>query len=81
MEITFDVEEVAFICQPAGSEEVVRVPALGLTRRDLMGDISDILRLPAYQLALPFTRRDRQQLELVEFLTDTTFRDNKGTTK
>jgi len=81
VEITFDAKEVAFICQPAGSEEVVRVPALGLTRRDLMGDISDILRLPAYQLALPFTRRDRQQLELVEFLTDTTFRDNAGTTK
>lgn len=81
VEITFDAEEVAFICQPAGSEEVVLVPALGLTRRELMGDLADILRLPAYQLALPFTRTDKQRLELAQFQTDTTFRDNGGTIK
>lgn len=81
VEITFDAEEVAFICQPASSEEAVHVPALGLTRRELMGDLAEILRLPAYQLALPFTKEDRQRLELAWFLTDTTFRDNGGTTK
>jgi len=76
VEITFDAEEVVFICQPAGSEEVVRVPALGLTTRELMGGFADFLRLPAYQLALPFTKEDRQRLELARFLSDTSFRDN-----
>jgi hypothetical protein len=38
----------------------------------LMGDLAQMLALPAYQLALPFTPEAWRQLELVRWMTDTT---------
>jgi len=45
--------------------------AQGLTKADLMGDLTFLLQLPAYQLALPFFVEAQRQLALGECLTGT----------
>ena len=72
MEITFDANQVAFICQPEASKPPIVVPAQGLTKADLMGDLAMLLQLPAYQLTLPFFPEDQRRLALVESLSGTT---------
>ena len=37
IEIRFDPDPIAFLCHPEGSEELIRVPAQGLTKAELMG--------------------------------------------
>jgi transposase InsO family protein len=71
MEITFDPSRVAFVCQPEGTKPPLVVPARGLTKADLMGDLAMLLQLPAYQLALPFFPQDQRRLALVECLSGT----------
>lgn len=71
MEITFDASQVAFVCQPEASKPPIVVPAQGLTKADLMGDLALLLQLPAYQLTLPFSPEDQRRLALVEFLSGT----------
>ncbi len=73
MEITFDPAEVVFVCQPASGDTTIRVPARGLTKAELMGDLAALLELPAYQLALPGFTDDEPRLELVRCLMGTTF--------
>lgn len=75
VEITFDPEHVAFVCRPQGFERPILIKAKGLTRVDLMGDLAELLDLPTYQLALPFSTKDRQRLELAKLVSDTTFPD------
>jgi hypothetical protein len=72
MEITFDPVHIAFVCQPEGTLEPMVVPARGLTKDYLMGDLAWILALPAYQLAFPLTPEDQRRLALVECLSGTT---------
>jgi transposase len=71
-EITFDPDQLAFSYQPEGCDEQLKVLARGLTKADLMGDLADLLQLPSYQLAFPFTVEDQRLLDLVNCLTDTT---------
>lgn len=71
MEITFDPSQVAFVCQPEASKPPIVVPAQGLTKADLMGDLATLLQLPVYQLALPFFPEDQRRLALVECLSGT----------
>jgi hypothetical protein len=72
MEITFDPVQVAFVCQPEDATEPLVVPARGLTKADLMGDLAWMLALPAYQLAFPFSSEEQRHLALVECLSGTT---------
>ena len=72
MEITFDPVHVTFVCQPEGTLEPMVVPARGLTKAYLMGDLAWMLALPAYQLAFPFSPEDQRRLDLVECLSGTT---------
>ncbi len=72
LEIRFDPDPIAFICQPEGSEEFVRVPARGLTKAELMGELAAMQALPAYQLALPFSREAWRQCEYANHLIGTT---------
>lgn len=72
MEITFDPSRVAFVCLPEESKPPIMVPAQGLTKADLMGDLATLLQLPAYQLALPFFPEHQRQLALVGSLRGTT---------
>ena len=73
--IHFASESPAFVCQLEGSEELVRVPALGLTKADLMGELAAMQSLPTYQLALPFSQEAWRQLEYANGLIGTTLRD------
>ena len=72
IEIRFDPDPIAFICQSEGSEELVRVPAQGLTKAELMGELAALQALPAYQLALPFSREAWRQCEYANHLIGTT---------
>ena len=72
IEIRFDPDPIAFICQPEGSEELVRVPAQGLTKAELMGELAAMQALPAYQLALPFSLEAWRQCEYANNLIGTT---------
>jgi hypothetical protein len=40
-----------------------------------MGDLARFMDLPTYQLALPFSVKDRQRLEMAMLCSDTTFPD------
>jgi hypothetical protein len=75
VKITFDPENVSFVCWPQGFEQSILMKAKGLTKADLMGDLAELLGLPTYQLALPFSAKDRLRLELARLVDDTTFPD------
>ena len=67
VEVTFSANDAAFVCRPNGTEEIIRVPARHLTKASLMGDLDQLLKLPSYQLPLPFSRKERQLGELAAF--------------
>jgi transposase InsO family protein len=62
LELRFDAEQGVFVAQAEGSETSIRLAPQGLTKADLMGELVDLLTLPAYQLALPFTYHAWRQL-------------------
>ena len=70
--IGFDPDSTAWICQPEGSEETIRLPAQGGTSAELMGELAALQALPIYQLALPFSLAAWRQLEYAHNLTGTT---------
>jgi hypothetical protein len=70
--IGFDPDSTTLICQPEGSEETFRLPAQGLTKAELMGELAALRALPIYQLALPFSLEAWRQLEYAHNLTGTT---------
>jgi transposase len=55
VEITFDPETQEFVCCSEDASQKVRLPAQGLTKQNLMGELGPLVALPAYQLALPFS--------------------------
>ncbi len=71
--IGFDPGTTVLICQPEGSEETIRLPAQGLTKAELMGELAVLQALPIYQLALPFSLAAWRQLEYAHHLTGRTF--------
>jgi hypothetical protein len=72
VELTFDALQGVFVCQPEGSDTAIAIVPQGLTKADLMGELSSLLALPAYQLALPFTQTAWRQLEYAHILAGTT---------
>ena len=71
MEIAFDSQRAAFRLQLEKRGHTTFLPPIGLSKAELMGDLAGFLRLPAYQLTLPFSGRDRQKASLSHLLTDT----------
>ncbi len=71
LEITFDPRTIEFICLPDDGSDPFRLAALGLTKEVLMGELDPLLSVPAYQLALPFSREAWRQLLACQ-LTGTT---------
>ncbi len=63
LEITFDPATIEFVIQIAGTEHIIRRPALGLTKADLRGDWTTTIPTN-YQFALPFSRQDWCKMEL-----------------
>ena len=71
-EVTFDPQTLEWICLPADGREKIRIPAQGLTKSALMGELSPLMACPAYQLALPISPPAWREMVLANNLTGTT---------
>ena len=56
IEITFDAQTQEFVCVSADGQVQVRLPARGLAKEDLMGELKPCDAVAPYQLLLPFSR-------------------------
>jgi len=72
LEITFDPTTLELVSQKPGTDQVRRFAVKGLTKIDLMGELDPFARLPAYQLALPFSQEAWRKMELARMLGGTT---------
>lgn len=72
LEITFDESSQELIAGPVESDHRLRYPIKALSKIDLMGELSPVLKLPSFQLALPFDSRSWRQLILAGCLAGTT---------
>jgi len=72
LEITFDAQTCEFKCLSENGSQEIRLAAQGLTKADLMGELGPLIALPAYQLALPFSRTAWREMMLCDSLTGTT---------
>ncbi len=71
MAIRFDPDTTTLMCQLEGSEETMRLPAQGITKAELMGELVLLQALPVYQLALLFSLAAWRQLEYAHNLAGT----------
>jgi hypothetical protein len=72
LEITFDAHTCELICLPEMGLQPFRLPIQGLTKQTLMGEWDPPEgRLPAYQLALPFSQQTWRQWLLMSQLPGT----------
>jgi transposase InsO family protein len=71
VEVTFDHETGMLLCQPENKPIAVAVPIQGLTIAELMGEFAGIIRLPVYQLALPFSAIAHRQQSYAASFTGT----------
>jgi len=72
LEITFDSQTRELVCLSEDGSREVRLVAHGLTKAALMGELSPLVVLPAYQLALPFSRSTWREIMMCNDLTGTT---------
>lgn len=72
LEITFDPLSCEVLCLSEDGKKMVRLPALGLTKETLMGELDPLLSSTAYQLALPFSRKDWREILLCQDRAGTT---------
>lgn len=69
---TFDPATLELVCRKAGTGLVKRFPIQRLSKADLMGELSYLKRLSAYQLALPFSVEDWRILATTQLTRGTT---------
>jgi hypothetical protein len=72
LEITFDSQTRELKCLSEDGGQEIRLAVQGLTTTALMGELSPLLVLPAYQLALPFSRSTWREMMMCNDLTGTT---------
>ena len=72
LEITFDSQTRELKCLSEGGSQEVQLAVQGLTTTALMGELSPLIVLQAYQLALPFSRSTWREMMLSNDLTGTT---------
>ena len=72
LEITFDPQAQEMVCRSEDGESEIRFPIQGLTKSNLMGELTPMVTLPVYQLALPFTPEAWREMMLCNDLTGTT---------
>lgn len=72
LEITFDPQSCELKCLSEDGRQEMRLPARGLTKFDLMGELGPLVALPAYQLALPFSPSAWREMTLCTTLTGMT---------
>jgi len=72
LEITFDSQTRELKCLSEDGGQEIRLAVQGLTTTALMGELSPLLVLPVYQLALPFSRSTWREILMCNDLTGTT---------
>jgi len=72
LEITVDSQTRELKCLSEDGSREIRLAAQGLTVATLMGELSPLIVLPAYQLALPFSRSTWREMMMCNDLTGTT---------
>lgn len=72
LEITFDAQTQELICLSEDGQQETRLPIQGLTKSNLMGELSPLVSQPVYQLALPFSPSTWREMMLASDLTGTT---------
>jgi len=72
LEITFDPHTRELNCRSTDGNRAWRFPIQGLTKSELMGELSPLTALPVYQLALPFSPSAWREMMLANDLTGTT---------
>lgn len=66
VELSFNPKTAEFICLVEGESTPRTVRAKGLAVTDLMGEMEQFLRLPTYQLSLPFSQGDWRSLHYAQ---------------
>jgi hypothetical protein len=72
LEITFDSQTRELKCLSEDGSREIHLAVQGLTVAALMGELSPLVMLPAYQLALPFSRSTWREMMMCNDLTGTT---------
>jgi len=72
LEIAFDPQTCELVCLSEDGTRELRRTTQGLTKAALMGELSLLTALPAYQLALPFSPSAWREMMLCDDLTGTT---------
>jgi len=72
LEITFDPHKRNLVCRSQDGKEEIRFPIQGLSKSDLMQELTPLVTLPLYQLALPFTPQAWREIILCDHLIGTT---------
>jgi transposase len=72
LEITFDAQTQELICLSEDGQQEIRLPIQGLTKSNLMGELSPLVSQPVYQLALPISPSTWREMMLASDLTGTT---------
>ena len=71
-EVTFNAQAVEWICLPQDGPPALCLPAQGLTKSAIMGELDPLLACTPYQLALPFSPAAWREMTLANVLTGTT---------
>ena len=71
MEITFDTQQCVFLANVIGTHKTIALPPQSMTVSDLMGEVSQFLALPSYQLMLPFSHQTWRELTYTQILSGT----------
>ena len=72
LEITFDSQTRELVCLSEDGSQEIRLAVQGLAKAALMGELSPLVVLPVYQLALPFSRSTWREIMMCNDLTGTT---------
>ena len=72
VDLTFDPNTQELVCQKVGSDLTKRFAIKRLSKADLMGELSPLSCMPAYQLALPLSREDWRMSALAQLRRGTT---------
>jgi hypothetical protein len=72
VQITFDPADVQFVVQADDGHLIKRFFPRGLSPDELLGEMSPLTQLPAFQLALPFSWQDWRRARLSGTLMGTT---------
>jgi hypothetical protein len=72
LEITFASQTCELSCLFVDGSRRTCLPVRGLTKSDLVGELSPLIALPVYQLALPFSPSTWREMMFANALTGTT---------